>query len=680
MLGLSLTIGSSGNASPLEYILDLTLDPGNSRLSGMARLVFSSEKRNIISLMLDSGCTVQSVTKFEKAIKYRQAGNYLIIELAGDTEDELFEIVVSYTAVFNDQPPANPIHNEDPTYGVSAIISTKGTFLSGAAGWYPLLLDEPALYRVRIETPLGYIGVTSGRLVASGESESAAFFLWQTETPLQALSLAAGPYLIKKELADTIPIYSYFYPQSQDLADTYLLATRHYLELYQNLFGRYPFEKFAIVENFFPTGYGFPSWTLLGSSVVRLPFIVETSLGHEIAHSWWGTGVMVDTRYGNWAEGLTTYLADHLYKERESADAGAEYRLKILRDYATLVSIEDDFALAQFGSRDSKASQSVGYGKGAMLFHMLRKKIGEAAFWAGLRKVVEQKMFRKAAWSDFRQAFESTSGADLKPFFKQWIEHPGAPVLELSGVSVAHQGDTWQVIGTILQRGKPYVLSVPVRIKGVTDSVDQIIECSAAKTPFVFTLPWSPRRIVIDPDIDIFRRLSPEEIPPTVNGVRGSDNLLVIVSDALPEPVQQAALDLVSAFRQDQAKVISESAVSNEQLQNHDLLLIGLPTRAKIRPLLAEGLLITDQQFVVAGDTFNNSSADLFAALPHPYKFDLNCALFLPASAESAKVASRKIPHYGKYSYLVFEQGNNRLKGTWTPSSSAMIHEFTSYE
>ena len=102
------------------------------------------------------------------------------------------------------------------------------------------------------------------------------------------------------------------------------MEQRRYIALYEELIGPYPFQQFSIVENFFPTGYGFPSYTLLGSTVIRLPFIIETSLGHEIAHCWWGNGVLVDDRQGNWCEGLTTYLADYLYKERTSEEEGRQ--------------------------------------------------------------------------------------------------------------------------------------------------------------------------------------------------------------------------------------------------------------------------------------------------------------------------------------------------------------------
>ena len=111
---------------------------------------------------------------------------------------------------------------------------------------------------------------------------------------------------------------TYLFFENRQLSPRYLQATQHYLKRYTNLFGDYPFDGFAVVENFFPTGYGFPSFTLLGSRVLRLPFIPDTSLRHEVAHCWWGNGVFVDPAEGNWCEGLTTYMADYLSKEEHS--------------------------------------------------------------------------------------------------------------------------------------------------------------------------------------------------------------------------------------------------------------------------------------------------------------------------------------------------------------------------
>ena len=120
------------------------------------------------------------------------------------------------------------------------------------------------------------------------------------------------------------------------LADGYLEDTRRYLERYGDEIGAYPYTEFSVVASPLPTGFGMPTLTYLGADVLRLPFIRATSLGHEVLHNWWGNGVYVDYAQGNWSEGLTTFMADYAYKERESAEAAREMRQGWLRDFAAV--------------------------------------------------------------------------------------------------------------------------------------------------------------------------------------------------------------------------------------------------------------------------------------------------------------------------------------------------------
>ena len=62
-----------------------------------------------------------------------------------------------------------------------------------------------------------------------------------------------------------------------------------------------------------------PTFTLLGPQVIRFPFIINSSYPHEILHNWWGNSVFVDYDTGNWCEGLTAYMADHLIQEQRGA-------------------------------------------------------------------------------------------------------------------------------------------------------------------------------------------------------------------------------------------------------------------------------------------------------------------------------------------------------------------------
>ena len=69
--------------------------------------------------------------------------------------------------------------------------------------------------------------------------------------------------------------------------------------------------------------------------MLRFPFILTSSYPHEILHNWWGNSVFVDYATGNWCEGLTAYLADHLIQEQRGT--GATYRRNTLQKYRDYV-------------------------------------------------------------------------------------------------------------------------------------------------------------------------------------------------------------------------------------------------------------------------------------------------------------------------------------------------------
>jgi len=305
-----------------------------------------------------------------------------------------------------------------------------------------------------VKAPEGVVAVTAGLSLGHTTRDGKTLSEWRIHQPVRGLALSAAAIRCGAE-SRRCGGGHLFSPPNQDLAPAYLEATVQYLKLYSDLFGPYPFPSLRVVENFFPTGFGFPSYTLLGSTVLRLPFILSTSLGHEIAHCWWGNGVYVDYESGNWSEGLTTYVSDYLYKEMESPAEARNYRLQALRNYTTLVPPAKDLPLSRFISRTDTITKAVGYDKGAMVFHMLRRLIGEDAFWGALRDIYRDRVFQAASWDDLRQAFEKRSGQFLGDFFEQWVNRKGAPRIRLEAVRKEPLGDGWSVTGRVDQE-KPF--------------------------------------------------------------------------------------------------------------------------------------------------------------------------------------------------------------------------------
>ena len=665
----------AGEQQPIRQRLEIHLDPDQHALQGDTIINLTAQAADNLVLHLAPQARINLLQLNGTPVAYAFAGGIITVAIPAPQQGQPLQIAIAYSVRFADQPPTNFATSEDPSFGVSASIGPQGVFLGGGAGWYPELAGQSVLYDIEVTAPAGMVAVTSGGLENHRSEPDADIVRWTNHHPLDSLSLSAGNYQIREDHAGEVPIYTFFYPESADLADTYLQAVKGYLNLYQKLFGAYPFEKFAVVENFFPTGYGFPSWTLLGKSILRLPFIISTSLGHEIAHSWWGTGIDVKPGTGNWAEGLTTYVADYLYQENKSAADGRAYRLKILRDYASLVNPGDDFPLRDFTFRINKPAQAIGYGKGAMVFHMLHCQLGDEAFWKGLRLVIHNHLYGEASWDDFRTAFEKTSGRNLQTFFDQWLDRAGAPVLSLSNVEKEQTADGWRVKGELHQSTPYYQLPVPLVLK--TDSGQEVattVQLNGAAAPFSLNSTDPPKRLEVDPDVTLFRHLAPEEVPVTVNTVRGATNLTVIeAADQNPAVLQQGQL-LVQALQKGDSPVWQESSGKPAPTGGNRLIL-GLPHNSELQPPLPKGFTLSPHQVNVAGTEVEQGAA-VFLVLPDKTNPQGFTAWFYAQSPDAAASAARKIPHYGKYSYLLFKDGRNIVKDTWPVTASPTIVSF----
>ncbi len=663
---LSAVCAAGGTPAPVRQEIAVTLVPSSHEVAGESRLLVKPRGAAGIAFTLASTARVSRCTIGEKPARYQFAGGRLTVSLPAVPGNVPLTLAIAYRCAFDDRPPENAVSGEEPTYGVKAVVSAHGAFLGSDAAWYPVPDTMPARRSVRVTAPAGMEAITAGRRVYRETAHGETVSLWAERRPAVDLALSAGPYRIAERKLGNIPIYTYLFSDDADLADRYLETSARYIRFYEKLLGPYPFEKFAVVENFFPTGYGFPSYTLLGGTVIRLPFIPDTSLPHEIAHSWWGNGVLVDYRQGNWSEGITVYMADYLLQERKSAAAGRDYRLRVLADYASLVTPDRDFPLREFAGRVDPASRTIGYGKGAMVFHMIRQAIGDRAFFRALREISREKLFRRASWGDFLSAFARESGKDFTVFRQEWLERPGGPRLSLAGVTRRKNGNKWLVSGEVVQTGTVYHLALQLKLECAGKDFRKTLEIVGDHTPFTFAVPAEPHRLVLDPDAETFRILSPDEIPMTVNRIKGSKSLLAVITPGCRADRPTLGL-LLESLEQGGATVIKESEVDESRLKGHNLLICGFPDRIHL-PANAP-VSVSRAGFSIGGHIFSNGDDALFLVTRHPTDRERAAALFFPLSGDAAVKCAPKITHYGAYSYLAFTAGINREKGI-TPASS----------
>jgi uncharacterized iron-regulated protein len=519
------------------------------------------------------------------------------------------------------------------------MIGPSGIVLMG--GWYPAVRGL-SVYSLSAVLPPGFEGISEADQVTvragSGEERE---FVFSFPHPVGGITFVGGNYRVQREDFKGTEIAAYFLPEDAGLANKYVQYTRKYLEMYNDLIGPYRYKRFSIVENVLPTGYSFPTYTLLGSEVVKLPFIVETSLGHEILHQWFGNMVYVDYQGGNWCEGLTTYLADQRFEELKGE--GWDYRKQILISFGSYVNAGNDFPLTAFTSRMDYASRSIGYGKCAMVFHMLRKLVGDEKFFDAVRAFVEKNSFHPASWGDIRTAFESAAGRDLSWYFKQWLEEKGGPQIWVKNAALSYRGSTAVVSFELEQKGKDYKFLLPVTVKTKEGETKKTFEIEKKETRLEIETKGSPTELIIDGNYDLFRGLSAKEFPPVISRLLGDRKKVFVLREGKGGE-SSAVADYLKSEGFTRKK---EQEVSYDDLKSSSLLLFGSESR------LAEGLfgkaVKGDEDFALVVRENPYNAAGVIAVIDGPAPGGMIGYL-------------GRMTHYGKYSRISFKGGRNTLK------------------
>ena len=575
------------------------------------------------------------------------------------------------------QPPQQDGSDARNFENSPGIMETEGAVLTGDSGWYPLFDGVMLTFKLDVTLPQGWRAVSQGERLVDEQAHS----VWQEMQPQDEIFLIASPFTEYAQTDSGIEDLVYLRKSDPPLAQRYLGATARYIAMYQRLIGPYPYAKFALVENFWETGYGMPSFTLLGSRVIRLPFIVDTSYPHEILHNWWGNGVYVDYRGGNWSEGLTAYLADHLLQEQSGN--GAEYRRSTLQKYADFVSADRDFPLAQFTSRHSVQSEAVGYGKSMMLFHMLRRQLGDDTFTRALQNFYRNHLFQHASFNDLEQAFSQaagpTAGKNLKLMFAQWVQRTGAPQLGLVSAETHRIGKGYElsIVVEQTQPGLAYDLNLPLAITlaGQDAAYSTVAEMKDKRMKILLPLTAQPLRVDVDPEFDLFRRLDRAEIPPAFSQIFGAEKLLIVLPRKAPEALRTQYRSIAETWQKQTARetVIKWDDEIKQLPDTGAVWLFGWENgfREEFNSALEKNAVLSD-----AGAQFGNGEyrRDQHALALAAHIGGTPAAWLAAPDAEMLTILARKLPHYAKFSYVAFSGAEltNLAKGMWPVTGSPL--------
>jgi len=341
--------------SIVDHKIVATINPATSEIFVIDTISFSGEL--LSEFMLNAELVPESLTKGLKLQKVKEVNQAEDVgmdrdDAAGTSSVNLIRwkikgngnsIVISYRGTIKSAIEQSEENYQRGFAESPGIISETGIYLAGSTWWVPIFDNSTMTFTLSTDMPDGWKNVTQGKRIAEKTNSGRHFDTWVCEHPQEEIFLIAAKFHeYSHKMNSGVDAMAFLRTPDEGLANKYLEVTEQYMEMYVSMLGEYPYSKFALVENFWETGYGMPSFTLLGEKIIRFPFILHSSYPHELLHNWWGNSVYVDFESGNWCEGITAYMADHLIKE--GRNAGEEYRRETLQKFSNFVTPENDCA------------------------------------------------------------------------------------------------------------------------------------------------------------------------------------------------------------------------------------------------------------------------------------------------------------------------------------------------
>jgi tetratricopeptide (TPR) repeat protein len=321
-------------------------------------------------------------------------------------------------------------------------------------------------------------------------------FVW--DKPSFPGTIIAGPFEESTVSAGGLSVQVFFKPARKALAPIYGETAVKEFQFYSGLYGPTMSTTLKLVElpdDTVPAAWA-PEIAALASRAITEK-INYRLLANTIAHQWWGVLVSPATKDDWWlSDGFARY-SEARYVESTAGEAGYEEATK---DMAVGALAYDTVPLSSVSKLDtfSPEFQSLVTDKGAVILHMLRWVIGDAAFDNTMRAFATQYAGKPASVENFRQLAEQNHGDKLTWFFSQWLDSTGAPDFKTK-YTVYRTQKGFRVVGEIAQDLDLFRMPVELRIDTDGKSEMKRIEVVGTTSPFTVETFGKPRRIQVDP-------------------------------------------------------------------------------------------------------------------------------------------------------------------------------------
>lgn len=491
--------------------LEVTIDPNQYFISGKVTSRFiPTENLNTIVFDLAHQLTVSLVKQGTSTLTFSQSNNQLTINLAQTVNQGIQgEVEITYSGA----PPAtNEAFTKSFHNGTPIIWTLSEPF--GSKDWWPCkedLNDKIENMDIFITSPSQYVSVANGLEVSqiqNGNGTKTTHFQHNYSIPAYLVALAVTNYQIFTQTAgtapNTFPVVNYLYPESYQSVLPQLQQTLLVMDLFEDLFGTYPFheEKYGHAQFGWGGGMEHTTVSFMGS-------FSRSLIAHELGHHWFGNKVTCATWQDIWInEGFAEYMAglvvEHLDGQQPFTSWKSQKNNSITSSPNGNVYLTESQATNSNRIFDSRLT----YNKGSMIVHMLRDKLGDTVFYQAVQNILNDPLlaYNSATTDQVKTHFENASNLDLDEFFNDWIYNQGYPTFHLSSQNVAN-GQVELVLSQSSSHNSVSFFEAPVKVKLIASNGQEevhVLNHTVNNQTFVLETALSNLvEIVINPFQDI---------------------------------------------------------------------------------------------------------------------------------------------------------------------------------
>jgi len=431
-------------------------------------------------------------------------------------------VVIEYEA--HDPPEGLIWTPESPAWpGRPAQIHTQGQPETNSY-WFPChdSPNEQLTTEIICMVPEGYYVSSNGRIVDQTTEKGRTRFHWSQDLPHvnYLVSLCIGQWDIVDVSNTDLPMPVYVpLGMGEHVRASYGRTAPMVRVMSEILDEPYPWAQYGqvVVWNFAAGGMENTSVTTMYEGAILEDVSVERDrrrldslIAHELGHQWFGDLITCNSWDHIWLnEGFATYMESLWWEAHEGYNDGYLYdtwlnnRSSARRDKTPVGDDRPGMVSREYKDPiDVFRRRSNPYPKGASVLHMLRAKLGDDAFFEGLRTYIDRFNFKTVETSDFRKVMEEVSGYSLERFFQQWVVRPGTPEITIepewdpaARALKVHVEQTQPISASL----PAFAFELPLHI--VTDEGETIESLRVTKRAqdFIIPLQGEPTMVAVDP-------------------------------------------------------------------------------------------------------------------------------------------------------------------------------------